>query len=248
MDDPRDDVARMNNEDQTMKAKAFLLFMAVAAVTVASQDAVQFARKFKEGEKDVYNMSIQASMAMGQFDIRMQIANTIKKVYDNGDADQETAVSDMKLIMNGNEMPMPGAQGQKPTLMRINKFGSPADPKTVAAGGGMFGGMDQLLSLSQRMMDKPFKVGEVIPIDVKEKNSTVKGTMKLESITEGVAKMVSDLNVQQEGAPKPMKITTTSWMDVASSKANKVEGTVTGVPSQQGMEIDSVKFVMERVK
>ncbi|HVL38389.1 MAG TPA: hypothetical protein VM328_03260, partial [Fimbriimonadaceae bacterium] len=73
------------------------------------------------------------------------------------------------------------------------------------------------------------------------------GTVLLESITDGMAKVVSDLNIKTADAPQPLKVQSTIWVHVASGKATKVEGTAKNIPSQ-GFQIDDLKFTMQLVK
>ncbi len=74
------------------------------------------------------------------------------------------------------------------------------------------------------------------------------GNIKLESVAAGIAKLVSNVSVLSNQSPTPIKIATTSWIEVATSKPTKVEGTVTDLPAQNGMQVDTVKFVLERIK
>ncbi len=42
---------------------------------------------------------------MGTFEMNTTYAQTVKKVYENGDADIETTLGDTKMTLNGNELP-----------------------------------------------------------------------------------------------------------------------------------------------
>lgn len=230
-----------------MKSKSIIFGVALFVCANATQTPVQFERKYKVGEKDTYKMNITASMSMGAAEVSFKMNQTVKKVYDNGDADIETAVTGMTITFGGNEMP--GGADPEPTTTKVNKFGTDVGEKKDGPA-GMMSQMDFSKYLAA-VNGKALEVGKAIDIDVKNektKKQEVKGTVKLESLTEGVAKVVSDLEVFTAESTTPMKIKSTSLMDVATSKANKVQGVVTGMPEQQGMTIDKVEFTMERVK
>lgn len=236
-----------------MKARAlFISFVLTAAAFAVVQDEVKFNRTFKSGEKDKYTFRVQGKMPMGEMDITMSMLQEILKVHENGDADQKTTIADVKLLMNGSDMTQmvpPGAFGQ-PVTVRISKNGMPVDKKAAAQGPA---GMGQLMSIGNSIaFDKPMKVGQTIPInqtDPKDPKSKVTGSMTLESITDGVAKILSTVEITTaQTTSKPMKIVSTSWIEVASAKPNKVEGTLTGMPEQGGMSFEDMKFSMERAK
>lgn len=227
--------------------------MIVAAAAFALQDEVKFSRTYKAGEKDKYAFKVQTKTPMGDVDMTMSMTQEILKVYDNGDADQKTTIADMKMMMNGTDMSSmlpPGAMGQ-PVIVRINKNGMAVAKTKAPANQGMMGGMGDLVALGNFLSEKAFKVGQPVPIDIsdpKDPKTKVKGTMTLEALEAGVARVKSDLEVTSAQATKPIKVQTTAWVEVATSKPNKIEGTVNNVTGPQGMEIETIKYSMERVK
>jgi hypothetical protein len=95
------------------------------------------------------------------------------------------------------------------------------------------------------------KVGDSIPIDYKDPDNaknTAKGTVKIESLDNGVAKLIGDLAVTNEQTTTPMKMKMTSWFDTGLHKATKIVGKITDLPSQGGMTFDSMDLTMERIK
>jgi hypothetical protein len=235
-----------------MKSRAIIFSLVVAAAAFAVQDEVKFTRSFKAGDKDNYSFNVQLKTAMGDMEMQMKMSQEITKVFENGEAEQKTTISDMKMFMNGTDVSAMAAQGmgaQAPIVVRIDKNGMPVDKKQ-AQGGGPMGQMSQLMSLGSMMTDKPMKIGQAVPIDMtdpKDPKSTVKGTVVLEAVEAGVARVKSDIQIANPQMPKPMQVKTVALVDVATSKPNKVTGEVIGVPAQ-GMQIDQVKFTMERVK
>jgi len=231
-----------------MKTKALLFGIVLAAAAFAAQDAVKFERAFKEGDKDTFRMSAVATTPMGAAEMNMVMSQIVKKIYENGDADIESSVSEMKITFNGMELPEGAGPGApKPTIQRVSKSGVPVSGRS---GGGMMG-MD-FTRYAGMMLDKPLEIGKVYPIEQKDEknpNSKVEGTVKLDSVTEGVAKLITDLKVfSAQNQAKPMKVSLVSLIDVASSKPNKIDGTVSDLPEQGGMPIEGVKFSMTRLK
>ena len=229
-----------------MKIKNLFLGVLLAVAGAAQAQELELARTFKVGDVDNYKMNMKASIgAMGEVEMTFVSSQKVLKVYDNGDADIETAVKDMKLMMMGNEMPMPGDQEPPKTVQRVNKYGSPVGE--VQGDAGMMRQMD--FARFGAMFGK-LKKGEDFPIDVKNektKKQEVKGVARLDTIENGVATVSSELDVYTEESTTPMKVKLKTMIDEKSSKVNKMTGTVTGLPSQGGMEIEKVDFVMERV-
>ena len=217
----------------------------MAAAAFAAQDAIKFVRTYKEGDKDSYKLSMQMSMQGGSADMTMKMTSLVKKVYENGDADIESSVSDMKITFNGQTMSPPA---QPPTTTKVNKSGMPVAGST-ARGRGMSG---DFLRYATFLGEKGIKVGETIDIDQAEtadSKTRIKGTLKLESLEEGVAKLIGKFDIwTPEAGDKPMKVASTSWVDVSTAKPNKVEGTISNVSAGPGMELDAIQFTMERLK
>lgn len=208
-----------------MRTKIALFFVAVACFAVATQQTFSFERKYKVGEKDAYNIKMNIEADFGSIDLNADITQTVTKVFDNSDANIETETTKMKMSMNGQEL---SDTPTKKTTTRVNKFGIRV--KRDETGEAPTTGLDTLMNFN---LDKAIAVGETVSFErVDPDNPKLKssGTMKLESIDNGVAKLVGVVNVSTDGLEKPMKINVTSWMDVASAKANKIEATISGMP------------------
>ena len=229
-----------------MKTK--LMFSALVLVTLAfaAQESIKLERKYKEGEKDVYKMAMQMNMG-GDVNVALKSTQTVKKVYDNGDADIELASSDLKVNFNNQEMSPPV---QPPSIVRFNKSGMPIGMKSSKGSRGQMN--MSFLRYAFAFVDKPFKVGETIPMDFTDPDNPkakVSGTVKVESLENGVAKFITNLDVRNEDTgDKPMKLAFTSWAEVSTAKLNKITGTVSNLPPMQGMQIEAIQLTIERVK
>lgn len=230
-----------------MRSKLVLLVAAAAVCAFAVQDGQKFERKYKAGESDAYAMSMAMETGMGSIDVAMTMTQTIKKVYDNGDADIETSIGSMKINAMGNEMSPPAPPA---TTTRMNNRGVAVQASQGAAGGGRgAGGMGMLLNFSRFgaiMTAGEMKVGVAVPFEDKESGS--KGTVTLESLKDGVAILISKIEVSNPGGGAPMVVDTRSWIDAASSKLDKLEGTIKNPPGQDQMPIESMKITMARKK
>lgn len=219
-----------------MKFRLVLAFVVAAAATVANQETFSFERNYKVGDKDSYVFQMSIESGLGSVDITTDMTQTVSKVYENGDADVESATTNTKVLVNGQPSNTP--EPAKETV-RMNKYGLRVKSSDVKRKGG-FGGIGDLTSVAY---EKPLSVGQEVTFDrVDPENPKTKssGVVKLESIEKGVAKLISRITIMTEGQPKPMKLNLTSYMDVATAKPNKIEGTVSGMQlgGQGGMEIE----------
>lgn len=230
-----------------------LMLVVVAASAFALQDEFLLTRKYKEGDKDTYKLAVTATMAIGAADINMLMNQTVKKVYENGDADIETQIAEMRMSFGGNEMPMPN-QDMPAMSQKFDKFGRPVGQPQTSGGGAGAGMMNQMsfMKFAGFTGDKPMKVGTEVKVDAKDEKdgSHTTGTVILEKIEEGVAFINANLAVKnKQTGDTPMKIVMKSQVIVESGKLSKVDGDITNLPAnEQGMTVDSVKLSMEKVK
>lgn len=221
---------------------ATLAVASLAALTFAAQEAVSFVRTYKEGESDAYSMKLVMESQMGSIDVQMDMTQTVKKVYENGDADIETKTENMVINAMGQEMRPPASP---PTSARMNKFGEPV--QTAATQGRM--NMD-FMRFGTSLGGRSIKVGETINIDSKdEKNpkNRVKGTYTLVSVENGVAKLTSSMQVwNEQTGDKPIQVDATSYVFTKDSKLQKMEGKVKGLPATGQMPVDSMSFTMTK--
>lgn len=225
-----------------------LMLVAVAATAFAMQDQFQLQRNYKEGERDSYKMAVTATMSLGAVDMTMNMHQTVKKVYENGDADIETQMADMKMSFGGQEMPAP-TENMPAIVQKFDKLGRPV--------GQPQGQTNPMMSQMSFMRyagftgDKALKIGETTKIDVKDEKdgSHTTGTILLEKIEGGTAFVTANLQVKnQQTGDNPMKIVMKSQIVTESGKLHKVDGDITNLPdSGQGLTVDQVKLTMERV-
>lgn len=228
-----------------------LVLIAVAATAFAMQDEFLMTRKYKEGETDKYKLAVTATMAIGQADINMLMNQTTKKVYENGDADIETQIAEMRMSFGGNELPMPNDQMPSMT-QKFDKFGRPVGQPQTQGGGAGAGMMSQMSFMKYVGFtgDQPMKVGQEVKIDAKDEKdgSHTTGTILLEKIENGMAFINATLSVKnKQTGDTPMKVAMKSQVKVENGKLAKVEGDITNLPpNEQGMTVDSVKILMEK--
>lgn len=230
-----------------MKIKTAVLGLLLSTAAFAQQGPVKFERTYKVGESDAYGMKMSVSMAaMGEVQIHFKSTQKVVKVYEDGAADIETTTTDMKVMMGGNELPTPEAPAQV-TKQKYDKFGNPLGKPEGSKG---MGEEMNFTRFGSAFGQAGLEVGKEIPIDVKNektKKQEVLGTAKLESVKDNLATIISSLKVFSAESDKPMNIAMTTLLDTLTSKVNSIKGTVTGLPSQQGMEIDKVDFEMTRI-
>lgn len=204
-----------------MTPKRFLILGLVAcSVGATAQSTFSFSPKYKAGEVDTYKMNMDIS---GPQTMQMAMSYTQKvlKVLPNGDVQLQVKMGEGTMTMGGKPMKMPQtAQAQTVTLDKMGR------PKGTGAANPM--GMD-LSALSSGMPTRPIRVGETVPVNSTGKDgTTVKGTYKLLSIANGVAKlaMAMQITTKQTGAMTMKGIA--SYL-VANSKVSKMDATITGM-------------------
>lgn len=210
------------------------------------QEGFSPARTYTLGEKDVYGLSMRMDAGQYMVSISGKLNYEVKKVHENGDADVESKAGELTIDALGDIIKQPAGE---PRLVRYNRFGAPMEKEAPK-------GQKQPIFMSF-LTYRPgvaMKIGETIKVDETLENSAktqVKGTAKLEGITDGVAKIVSKLEVSESKAKKPTKISSIGYFDTKTSKLNRSESKLTDVdPAEmQGMPpISSITIVIEREK
>jgi len=224
-----------------MKAKLTLLCLGLVAISMAGQNTVRFTRHQAVGDHDTFKISITGTAQMGDMDINLTETRTVKKVYDNGDADVETATTELKVSMGGNDFPVPLPP---PTTIKMDKNGVPIGEQKGPGSGMNFS------KYAAAFYDRDLKVGDTINVDQASPDGKEKttGTVKLDSVANGEAKLTADLVTTLPDLDGPAKLHMDMFMDTASSKPNRMEATVSSMPLRQGMVLNNVKMTYERVK
>lgn len=218
----------------------------LALLVLLPQQTVRVTRDYKVGDADTYHitMKMEGSMAMN---MSMDSTQKVVKVYDNGDADVESTVSGSKMEMMGMKRSLPSGGA---TTMRMTKYGTPVGGAPEANGKRVQ--MDFSKYVRQVPKDA-MKVGQTVDfseVESEDGKTVAKGTTTLESLSGGVAKYVTRMDVTTEGMTKPMHLDFTSLVEAASGKPNHIEGTITNlegaVGMPKGMPITSVMMTMDR--
>lgn len=224
---------------------ALTSLLALFALATA-QDVFSPARTYTVGEKDIYGLSMK--MATGQYDVTIigKLSYQTKKLHENGDADLESNAYDVVMNVMGQEMKQPGGD---PTVRRYNKFGTAVE-KGLAK--------DKRQPIFMKFLTyrpaTPMKVGQTLKIDEvldDEAKTQVKGSAKLDSIVDGVAKITSVLDVTQSKTKRPTHFESVGYYDARTSKLNRAESKLTNVDASEmeGMPpVNSITVVIEREK
>jgi hypothetical protein len=99
------------------------------------------------------------------------------------------------------------------------------------------------------LADRPIDVGQTVEVDwanPEDPKNKAKGTVKLESVTDGKARLLINIEVSFADAEKPVKVTAHSTVDVASGKVDRTEGTATNLPPMGQASFRAVQFSIER--
>ncbi|MEQ1933582.1 MAG: hypothetical protein ABL962_06855 [Fimbriimonadaceae bacterium] len=231
-----------------MKTRALILSLLMASVAFA-QGPITLERAYKNGDADKYKLDLGIGTMMGEISIKLDLTQTTKTTHPNGDADIESSVANMKVQFNGSDVPNDALGGKPvaPVTQRYDKFMRPVG-KQSQAGRGIESFLS-LVRLTGMLVGKPLSVGQTIDIDHEDKESLtkMKGKVKVIELVNGVIKLESALQITNpQTGDKPMGINSVAKISSSDAKLLKVEGTVSGVPSAQGISVESVKFALEK--
>jgi hypothetical protein len=227
-----------------MRTKTLALLIFAASGIHSAQDVVSFERTFIAGNKDEYNVGFQVTTTIGLVDFKMVLTQTAKKVYEDGSVDIESQATNLHVKVNDKEMQVPD-RPQPVSTVRYSKYGIPLE--TGSASSGPIN--TNFLRLVGVVPEKGMKSGESISIDFKDpknEKNTIKGTVTLESVKDGVAVLVSKFDVTNENTATPIKYVMNRQVDTKTKATIKVNGTVSNLPTQNGVQISAVQFAMER--
>ena len=212
--------------------------------TATPQESVRLQRTFRVGEADRYQAKLSLATEVGDVDIHLKTQQTVKSVSDNGEAELEGEILELKTMINGAEITGPANAANRKTTFKVDRFGVP----TTSGGTGGFG--FSFLNFAGMVGDKPLIVGQKTPVtiqDPKEAKRKVIGDVLLESVKDGEAKLVSSWEVHLPENQKPLKIDMTSFVEVSSGKLKKASGTASGIASVNA-NVQAIQFSIERVK
>lgn len=227
-----------------MKGRIIFATLAVTALAMAAQDTFKPIRTYKEGDKDVYELTMKMTAQGSPIDMSMTQTQVVKKVYENGDADIETTVTNSKVNFMGQSRDMPSSPS---TTTRMNKFGAPVGKPA----GGSRGMNFSFMNFSRSYGDKEMKVGETVKFnwaDEKDAKSKAAGTATLVSLTDKTAVVKSEVDVwSAETGDTPIHVVSTVTVDRASGKPDRVEAKVAKLPASAApMPIENMELTMVR--
>lgn len=223
-----------------MKRTAVCLFLLQLALGASAADTVKLTRTYTEGQIDKFDESFAMVVQSGDWKIKDMRTLTVKRVYPNGQVDIEAAATDITVDMAGQK----GSNQDQRSTRRFDQNGMPIDAR--APGTFDYPRTEALL------FGRDLTVGQDVPVewkDAKDDKSKIKGTIKVESVKDGVAKIVGAFEIwDAKTGDSPIKATITTTVDVATSKIQKVEGLVTKLPEDpSGATPKQVKFTEVRV-
>ncbi|HVT13814.1 MAG TPA: hypothetical protein VHE55_16245 [Fimbriimonadaceae bacterium] len=206
-------------------AIALFLFARASAWGQATFDPVH---KYTAGSKSEYAFKLTAKTSLGDVVLTADIAQAVAKVYENGDADIETAVKNTALTIDGSPGP---AQDQPATTIKMDRFGTPlTKPEGAAAGRS---GRLNFLRYGLYYGEKALAAGDTYTIDRKEKDDPsiqAKGTGKLLGIEGGKARFQVSVDVTSPQSDKPMHMDATATVDSATGMLIELNGQLKDMP------------------
>jgi len=226
--------ARLN-----MKATRSLVFVASLLGAVAVQ-TFHPGHKFVVGDSDVYGVGVQAHTSAGEIDLSSDTTRKVVKVYDNGDADIETKVANLTVVIGGQPYPTPE---QPPNTTRVNKMGMAVSQasKSTALNFMQFGLYfgEQDLSVGQK---NTFEHS-----DEKDPKNHYKASVKLLSRDGDKAKISVVVDSFTSHQDTPMHLEGTATVDAATNRLISFTGTAKNLPPMGGgVTVSSADFSMER--
>lgn len=203
-------------------------------------NVVRFTRHAEVGDQDLLKIEVQGSTDMGDFDFMQTQTRAIKKVYGNGDADVEISVTSQRVTLNGNNVPIELPQISQ---IKLNKQGLPTANSVT--------GRDRmnLAKYAAPLYNRDLKLGTTFHVEQTsaDKNETIAGKVRFDSIQNGDAKFSADLENTQNNTLDVVKVHLDIYMNLAASKIDRIEETVAKLPISDTIKLENAKMVYERV-
>jgi hypothetical protein len=187
-----------------------------------AQDAFSSVRTYKVGDKDVYALSMAMKHNTAEAVIRGKVSYEVKKTYENGDADIETRSFEVSVNAMGTEMKQPDSPAKS---FRYDRYGTALEKNVPIQERQPY-----FMKFMTYRPIAPLKVGETVKVKEmidEDSNSEVKGTAKLESLKDGIAKIVSVLDITRDKKKKPIRLESNGYFDAATSKLIRSESKFT---------------------
>jgi hypothetical protein len=217
------------------------MFAALAVLVATTQDSpvvpeLALRRQYKKGEVTRYSSTLRI---IGQLPMRMttRIRQTVKNVYENGDADVETAVEAVEVAVEEQRArpPLP-----PPVVERYTPYG--AKSGTNRDLGSM------IFRLSSSLGPRPVSMGKAVPFEERQGERVVRGEFKLVGIEKEIARFAAGVTISSPESAIPMQLEFRSWIQIPSGKLQQAEGTLTDVPSDGTIgKVDRITFSIVRI-
>ncbi|HWA81987.1 MAG TPA: hypothetical protein VG820_01035 [Fimbriimonadaceae bacterium] len=227
-----------------MKTGIILALFLAACANAWHQANFNPEHKYVAGSKNDYAFKLTAKTSLGEIALTADIAQAVKKVYENGDADIETAVKNTALTIDGNPRQ---SQDQPASTIRIDKFGTPLNKPDEASTGR--GTRLNFLRYGLYYGEKLLAVGDTYTIDRKEKDDPslqAKGTGKLLGVEGGKARLQISVDVTSPQSEKPMHMDATAIVDSATGLLVDLSGQLKDMPLGPGASAANASFTFAR--
>lgn len=217
------------------------VFVAFLLLSPSGQDSLQLQRSYKVGDEDRYAVKLSASVEIGDVDIQFKSRRKVRSVQADGAAEIEFTMEELKTLINGQEPPAGAAPAPTPLVYKFDKFGMP-----MALEGGSRG-LGSFMQFMGFLGSRPLEFGKQTDFSFKDPETEGRkatGHLKLESVSEGEAKVAAHWEILTEVAPKPLVVDMTSFIEVKTGVVLRSSGTIQP-PAPQGAGTRALQFSME---
>lgn len=222
--------------------KLLVAYLALAGF-VSAQDSITLRRTFEKGDRDTYAARFSIKIPAGDVDISLRTRQTVGKTFDNGEAELESQLLELKTQLNGESIDRASAGQSEKIVYRVDAMGRPlTEPEKSAFG-------FRILQYAGLLADRSLCPGESADVawtDPQRSKRRLSGRVTLASADAKVAKLISTWEVDAENGGAPMQIAMTSFIDRASGKLERASGTITGTGGEA--QVEAIQFSIERQK
>lgn len=212
------------------------------ATLTGSQDPLVLSRNYKVGEIDRYAVKLSIAVAAGDVDIQFKSGRKVVKVDDSGNADIQFITEEMKTLVNGQEASVGNRSFTEPLTFRFDKHGRPISEPDSA------GAMSTFLLYLGFLGDRPLETGKKAEYSFEDKSNPQRkttGTLLLESVKDGEAKLVSNWSIPSPSSPRPLRIDMTSFIEIKSGTVLRASGTIYPGAGPDEVGPQAIQFAME---
>lgn len=201
--------------------------LAVSAVAMAAQEAINLKRTPKDGEASVYRLKADIDLAGTQATFTAKISEKVTKV-EGDNYTVETAITEGKALFGGQEMPMEDQPATSATYKTTGEIVSMSETDP--------GAMRMANLQSFRYPTGPVKVGDTWNTEVAASDKTGGVGMKAEFKVDGMEKVGAwetariKFTVKETSGAEPASSEGTAWIAVTDGSLVKYEGSWANAP------------------